>query len=87
VLFRHVGEQYAERIRLKAIFRAQKERTTVADLQDGESIEMQGSGANRDSNKGIVNARYEPYPPLLDAMRELNERAYTAVKYFDARRN
>ena len=45
MLFRHVGEQYAERIGLKAIFRAQKGRTTVADLQDGESIEMQGSGA------------------------------------------
>jgi DNA ligase-1 len=40
-----VGELYAGKIGLQASSRAQKERTTVADLQDGESIEMQGSGA------------------------------------------
>ncbi|MCU0982181.1 MAG: hypothetical protein MUF25_23750, partial [Pirellulaceae bacterium] len=45
VLFSHAGERYAGKIGLWASSRAQKGRTTVADLQDGESIEMQGSGA------------------------------------------
>ena len=39
--------------------------------------------SNRDSNKGIVTARYEPWQPLLDAMKPLNERAYGLVKFFD----
>lgn len=39
--------------------------------------------SNRDSNKGIVTARYEPWQPLLDAMKPLNERAYGLTKYFD----
>ena len=54
---------------------------------DNDPADTKADPSNRDSNKGIVNARYEPYPPLLDAMRQLNERAYTAVKHFDARRN
>ena len=40
--------------------------------------------SNRDSNKGIVTARYEPWQPLLDAMKPLNERAYGLTKYFDS---
>ena len=52
---------------------------------DNDPADTKADPSNRDSNKGIVNARYEPYPPLLDAMRQLNERAYTAVKHFDAR--
>ena len=39
--------------------------------------------SNRDSNKGIVSAHYEPWQPLLDAMKALNSRAYGLVKYFD----
>ena len=42
--------------------------------------------SNRDSNKGIVNVRYEPYQPLLDAMRQLNTAAYPLTEYFDKRR-
>lgn len=32
--------------------------------------------SNVDSNKGIVSNRYEPYTPLLDAMKQMNERVY-----------
>lgn len=39
--------------------------------------------SNRDSNKGIVNNRYEPYAPLLAEMKPLNERIYSLVSYFD----
>jgi len=38
--------------------------------------------SNVDSNKGVVSNRYAPYDPLLDAMKELNERAYSLVEYF-----
>ena len=42
--------------------------------------------SNRDSNKGVVNVRYEPYQPLLDAMKQLNTAAYPLTEYFDKRR-
>jgi hypothetical protein len=38
--------------------------------------------SNVDSNKGIVNNRYVPYAPLLEAMKQLNQRAYSLVEYF-----
>lgn len=39
--------------------------------------------SNRDSNKGIVNNRYKPYAPLLDAMQQLNKRVYSLTECFD----
>jgi len=39
--------------------------------------------SNRDSNKGIVTARYEPYSELLEPMKRLNERIYRIADYFD----
>ncbi len=39
--------------------------------------------SNRDSNKGIVTSRYEPWQPLLEAMKALNARAYGLVRFFD----
>ena len=47
--------------------------------QDDKSVDP----SNRDSNKGIVNNRYEPYAPLLTAMKPLNERIYSLADYFD----
>ena len=38
--------------------------------------------SNVDSNKGIVSSRYEPYTPLLDAMKQINERIYGITAYF-----
>lgn len=39
--------------------------------------------SNLDSNKGIVTYRYVTYPPLLDAMRELNLRTYGLIEALD----
>jgi hypothetical protein len=38
--------------------------------------------SNQDANKGIVNNRYVPYTPLLEAMKQLNQRAYSLAEYF-----
>ena len=50
---------------------------------DNDPTNTAADPSNTNSNKGIVTARYEPYPPLLDAMRELNQRAYHLIDFFD----
>jgi hypothetical protein len=40
--------------------------------------------SNRDANKGIVDPRYQPYQPLLDAMKQINDRAYSLAACFAA---
>jgi len=50
---------------------------------DNDPEEKGVDPSNRDSNKGIVNNRYEPYAPLLAAMKPLNERIYALADYFD----
>ncbi len=52
---------------------------------DNDPTDTKADPSNRDSNKGIVNNRYEPYPPLLNAMKRINERVYLLVDYFDGR--
>lgn len=52
---------------------------------DNDPEEKRTDPSNRDSNKGLVNNRYVPYEPLLDAMQELNVRAYAIVNHFDGR--
>jgi len=39
--------------------------------------------SNRDSNKGVVNAVFEPWQPLLDGMSLLNDRTYSLIHHFD----
>jgi hypothetical protein len=39
--------------------------------------------SNIDSNKGIVSNRYAPYAPLLDAMKQINERIYALATALD----
>jgi len=51
---------------------------------DNDPTNTKTDASNRDSNKGILNARYEPYTPLLDAMRELNSRVYPLIEHFDS---
>jgi hypothetical protein len=41
--------------------------------------------SNRDSNKGIVTIQHQPYPELLEAMKELNDQLYPLTDYFDRR--
>jgi hypothetical protein len=50
---------------------------------DNDPADTRSDPSNRDSNKGILSNRYEPYNPLLEAMKRLNERAYSLVEYFD----
>jgi hypothetical protein len=50
---------------------------------DNDPEETGADPSNRDSNKGILNNRYEPYNPLLEAMKQVNERAFSLVEYFD----
>ncbi len=52
---------------------------------DNDPSNLSTDPSNRDSNKGIVSFRFEPYPPLLDAMKQLNERVYSLADYFDRR--
>ena len=50
---------------------------------DNDPLEPGTEPSNRDSNKGIVTSRYEPYPALLDVVKPLNERVYSLADYFD----
>lgn len=52
---------------------------------DNDPTDTRTDPSNRDSNKGIVNVRYEPYRPLLDAMKQLNAAVYPLSEYFDRR--
>jgi hypothetical protein len=50
---------------------------------DNDPADLTTDPSNRDSNKGIVNVRYEEYTPLMDIMRALNEVVYQVVDHFD----
>ena len=52
---------------------------------DNDPTDLSTDPSNRDSNKGLLNIRYEPYAELTAAMREINERAYRLIEYLDAR--
>ncbi|MHC4406774.1 MAG: hypothetical protein ACYTG0_44700, partial [Planctomycetota bacterium] len=52
---------------------------------DNDPEDRSTDPSNRDSNKGIVTTGYEPYTPLLDAMRDLNRAAYPLAEYFDGK--
>jgi len=49
---------------------------------DNDPADARADPSNRDANKGVVNIRYEPYTPLLEAMRQVNERAYGIARHF-----
>ena len=50
---------------------------------DNDPADTRSDPSNRDSNKGILSNRYEPYTPLLDSMKRINQRAYGLVEHFD----
>jgi hypothetical protein len=50
---------------------------------DNDPSNSTTDASNRDSNKGILNSRYEPYQGLLEAMKELNTRVYPLIEQFD----
>ena len=49
---------------------------------DNDPAFADGTSAS-DSNKGILNRTYEPYLPLLTAMRRVNFSRYDVIDYFD----
>jgi len=51
--------------------------------QDNDPNDLTTDPSNRDSNKGIVNSDFEPYQPLLDNMKILNDHTYELIKYLD----
>jgi hypothetical protein len=53
--------------------------------RDNNPLDLSTDPSNRDSNKGIVNWQFEPYTPLLEAMKQVNTNAYRLVDYFGAR--
>jgi hypothetical protein len=53
---------------------------------DNDPADLSTDPSNRDSNKGIVSIRYEPYAPLVDLMKALNRNVYALADYFDSRR-
>lgn len=46
---------------------------------DNDPTDTRADPSNRDSNKGIVDTAFRPYPDLLDRMRALNERAWPVL--------
>ena len=49
---------------------------------DNNPTDMAADPSNRDANKGIVDIHYQPYQPLLDEMKQVNDRAYALATYF-----
>lgn len=49
---------------------------------DNDPTDVRADPSNKDSNKGILNNRYEPYTPLLDSMKALNQRSYALIDHF-----
>lgn len=50
---------------------------------DNDPEDLTTDYSNRDSNKGIVNSKFEPYLPLLDEMKKINDNAFQLIQYFD----
>lgn len=51
---------------------------------DNDPEDTKADPSNRDSNKGVVNNRYEPYGDLLAAMKRINDRVYQLIDHFDS---
>lgn len=50
---------------------------------DNDPEDERADPSNRDSNKGLVRWNFEPYNPPLDQMKQLNERTFRLIEYFD----
>jgi hypothetical protein len=50
---------------------------------DNDPTDTTADPSNLDANKGIVNTHYQPYRPLLEAMKQINDRAYCLAAFFD----
>ena len=52
---------------------------------DNDPTDQKVDPSNRDSNKGIVSARYEPWAPLIKELSAFNNRVYGIIDVLDAR--
>jgi hypothetical protein len=50
---------------------------------DNDPSDTRADPSNRDSNKGILTNRYQPYADLLSSMKAVNERAYGLIDLLD----
>ncbi|HWH68584.1 MAG TPA: hypothetical protein VNT26_04325, partial [Candidatus Sulfotelmatobacter sp.] len=50
---------------------------------DNDPEDLKAELSNRDSNKGMVSVKYEPYLPLTESMQRINTAAYRLTEYFD----
>jgi hypothetical protein len=50
---------------------------------DNDPADTKTDPSNRDSNKGILSNRYEPYAPLLESMRRINQRTFGLIEFLD----
>ena len=50
---------------------------------DNDPENLHTDYSNRDSNKGVVKWNFEPYTVLLDEMKQLNDRVWNLIQYFD----
>lgn len=50
---------------------------------DNDPQDLTADPSNRNSNKGIVNVNYQPYPNLVDQMKIINSQAYRLIEFFD----
>jgi len=51
---------------------------------DNDPDDTKADPSNRDSNKGIVSARYEPWQPLIEEMAAFNNRVHGIIAGLDA---
>ena len=52
---------------------------------DNDPEQKNAELSNIDSNKGIVDIRYEPYVEFVDLMRQINREVYPLTDYFDSK--
>lgn len=52
-------------------------------LSDNNPADRSADPSNRDSNKGVINLRGEPYTALLQAMRQFNQRIHPLIQRLD----
>jgi hypothetical protein len=50
---------------------------------DNDPEDLRTDPSNRDSNKGMVTIRYEPYPDLVAGMKAINREIYQLADHFD----
>ncbi|MBQ3259743.1 MAG: agarase [Alistipes sp.] len=51
--------------------------------QDNDTTDLKADPSNRDSNKGMVDCRYERYTDLTELMKNLNSNVYSLIDFMD----